>query len=55
VDIFFEYLKLELNFDTDNDVTVNIFCRPTCYNSFNTFCRSDTRRGSQFSKSIPFL
>ena len=34
---FFEYLKLELNFDTDIDVTVNIFCCPTCYNSFNTF------------------
>ena len=48
VDIFFKYLKFELNFDTDIDVTVNIFCCPTCYNSLYTFCRSDTGEDAMF-------
>jgi hypothetical protein len=48
VDIFFKYLKFELHFDTDIDVTVNIFCCPTCYNSLYTFCRSDTGEDTMF-------
>jgi len=48
VDIFLKYLKFELNFDADIDVAVNIFCCPACYNSFNTFCRSDTGEEAMF-------
>jgi hypothetical protein len=42
VDIFLKHLKFELNFHTDIDVSVKIFCCLTCYKSFNSFCRSDT-------------
>ena len=41
VDTFLKHLKLELNFYTDIDVLVKIFCCPTCYKSFNSFRRSD--------------
>lgn len=46
--IVLKYLKFELNFDTDIDVTVNIFCCLACYNSFNTFCMSDTVEEAMF-------
>ena len=41
MDTFLKHLKFELNFDTDIDVSVKIFCCPTCYKSFSSFCRSD--------------
>ena len=41
VDIFLKHLKFGLNLHTDIDVSVKIFCCPTCYKSFNSFYRSD--------------
>jgi hypothetical protein len=52
VDIFLKYLKFELNSYTDIDVSVKRFCCPTCYKSFNSFCRSDTGEEAVFQMFV---
>ncbi|CAG2213915.1 unnamed protein product [Mytilus edulis] len=47
-DLFLQYLKHELNFESELNISEKNYCCSYCYNSFNLFCRSEAGEEAKF-------
>ncbi|CAC5370957.1 unnamed protein product [Mytilus coruscus] len=47
-DLFLQYLKQELNFEAELNVSEKMYCCSYCYNSFNLFCRSEAGEEAKY-------
>ncbi|CAC5366291.1 unnamed protein product [Mytilus coruscus] len=47
-DLFLQYLKQELNFEAELNISEKMYCCSYCYNSFNLFCRSEAGEEAKY-------